>query len=98
MVPFENAASIDRRRDRAAGRRVPEWRRQRAGRGLRRVEIHGANGYLVQQFLQRDTNRRGDGYGGSIPNRARFALEVADAASDVFGADRVGFRFSPFAR
>ncbi|KAL5048104.1 hypothetical protein BDW71DRAFT_206045 [Aspergillus fruticulosus] len=64
--------------------------------GFDGVEIHGANGYLVDQFLQDVTNKRTDAWGGSIPNRARFGLEVARALVDAVGADRVGFRLSPW--
>jgi 2,4-dienoyl-CoA reductase-like NADH-dependent reductase (Old Yellow Enzyme family) len=63
--------------------------------GFDGVEIHGANGYLVDQFLQDGTNRRTDDYGGPIENRARFALEVTDAAIAVWGADRVGMHLNP---
>jgi N-ethylmaleimide reductase len=63
--------------------------------GFDGVEIHGANGYLVDQFLRDGTNRRTDRYGGSVENRARFALEVAQAAIDAIGADRVAIRHSP---
>ncbi|TGE21368.1 alkene reductase [Hymenobacter aquaticus] len=63
--------------------------------GFDGVEIHGANGYLVDQFIQDGTNQRTDEYGGSVENRARFALEVVQAAADVFGADRVGIRLAP---
>ncbi len=64
--------------------------------GFDGVEIHGANGYLVDQFLRDRSNRRTDAYGGSIENRSRFAVEVAEAVSEVWGADRVGIRLSPF--
>ena len=60
------------------------------------IEIHGANGYLVDQFLQDVTNKRTDEYGGSIENRARFALEVVDAIVERVGAERVGIRLSPW--
>lgn len=63
--------------------------------GFDGVEIHGANGYLVDQFLQDSTNHRTDIYGGSIVNRARFLLEVVDACIEVFGADKVGVHLSP---
>ncbi len=59
------------------------------------VEIHGANGYLVQQFLSANANLRADEYGGSIENRARFAIETAAAVADAIGADRTGIRLSP---
>ncbi|WP_091743209.1 alkene reductase [Phenylobacterium immobile] len=66
---------------------------QRAG--FDGVELHGANGYLLDQFLQDGTNRRTDDYGGSVENRARFMLEAVDAAISVFGAGRVGLHISP---
>ncbi len=59
------------------------------------VEIHGANGYLVQQFLAPSANTRTDEYGGSIANRARFAVEVATAIAEEIGADRTAIRLSP---
>jgi 2,4-dienoyl-CoA reductase-like NADH-dependent reductase (Old Yellow Enzyme family) len=63
--------------------------------GFDGVEIHGANGYLLDQFLQDGTNRRTDAYGGSIENRARLMLEVADAVIGVWGAGRVGMHLAP---
>lgn len=62
------------------------------------VEIHGANGYLIQQFFAPNSNVRTDAYGGSIENRARFGLEVAAAVVDEIGADRTGMRLSPGSR
>ncbi|WP_017611420.1 alkene reductase [Nocardiopsis xinjiangensis] len=59
------------------------------------VEIHGANGYLIQQFLSPNANARTDGYGGSIDGRIRFAVEVAQAVAEEIGPDRTGFRISP---
>jgi N-ethylmaleimide reductase len=63
--------------------------------GFDGVEIHGANGYLLDQFLRDGSNHRTDQYGGSLHNRARLPLEVVEAVIDVFGADRVGYRISP---
>ncbi len=63
--------------------------------GFDGVEIHGANGYLLDEFLRDGANKRSGPYGGSIANRARLLLEVVDAAIDVWGADRVGVRISP---
>jgi len=63
--------------------------------GFDGVEVHGANGYLLDQFLQDSTNRRDDIYGGSIENRARLMLEVTDACIAVWGADRVGMHLAP---
>lgn len=63
--------------------------------GFDGVEIHGANGYLLDQFLQDSSNRRDDDYGGSVENRARLLLEVTDAVTSVWGPDRVGVHLSP---
>ena len=63
--------------------------------GFDGVEIHGANGYLLDQFLQDKTNKRTDAYGGSVENRARLLLEVTDACIDVWGASRVGMHLAP---
>jgi 2,4-dienoyl-CoA reductase-like NADH-dependent reductase (Old Yellow Enzyme family) len=63
--------------------------------GFDGVEIHGANGYLIDQFLQDSSNKRTDAYGGPIENRARFLLEVTDAVISVWGADRVGVHLAP---
>ncbi|HSD38997.1 MAG TPA: alkene reductase [Rhodocyclaceae bacterium] len=63
--------------------------------GFDGVEVHGANGYLIDQFLQDSTNQREDQYGGSIENRARLMLEVTDAAIGVWGAGRVGVHLAP---
>src|SRR6202171_6570464 len=77
---------------------VEDYRRgaenaQRAG--FDGVELHGANGYLLDEFLQDSTNKRTDEYGGSIENRARLMLEAVDAAISVWGSDRVGLHLSP---
>jgi N-ethylmaleimide reductase len=63
--------------------------------GFDGVELHGANGYLLDQFLRDGTNHRTDAYGGSIANRARFPVEVAEAVAGVWGASRVGYKISP---
>lgn len=63
--------------------------------GFDGVEIHGANGYLVQQFLAENTNQRADKYGGSLNGRVRFAVEVTEAVAAAVGAERVGLRISP---
>lgn len=64
--------------------------------GFDGVEVHGAGGYLIDQFLQDLSNKRTDEYGGSIENRARFALEVMDAVVAAVGAKRSAIRFSPW--
>jgi len=63
--------------------------------GFDGVELHGANGYLLDQFLQDSTNQRTDDYGGSIENRARLMLEAVDAAISVWGAGKVGLHIAP---
>lgn len=92
---FETPRALETREVRAV---VEQFRRgaenaQRAG--FDGVEIHGANGYLLDQFLQTGSNQRTDEYGGSIENRARLMLEVADAAISVWGAGRVGMHLAP---
>ncbi|MFP3341876.1 alkene reductase [Halomonas sp. SIMBA_159] len=69
-------------------------RAKRAGFDM--VEVHAANAYLLNQFLATGTNQRTDQYGGSLENRARFPLEVVDAVIEVYGAERVGIRMTPF--
>jgi N-ethylmaleimide reductase len=64
--------------------------------GFDGVEIHGANGYLLDQFLQDEVNERKDQYGGSIANRSRFLLEVVDVVAAVWGKNRIGVRLSPY--
>lgn len=64
--------------------------------GFDGVELHGANGYLLEQFIRPNSNQRSDRYGGAIGNRARFVLEVADATIAAIGKDRVGIRLSPY--
>ena len=63
--------------------------------GFDGVEVHAANGYLLDQFLQSKTNHRDDAYGGSIENRFRLLREVVEGVTAVFGANRVGVRLSP---
>jgi N-ethylmaleimide reductase len=64
--------------------------------GFDGVELHGANGYLLDQFLRDGSNKRTDAYGGSLTKRMRRPLEVAEAVASVFGASRVGYKLSPF--
>jgi N-ethylmaleimide reductase len=64
--------------------------------GFDGVELHGANGYLLEQFIRPNSNQRTDAYGGSIENRARFVIEVVDAVIAAIGKDKVGIRLSPF--
>jgi len=92
-IPVPRALSTDE-----VGQTVRDFRHA-AGRAIEAgadgVEIHGANAYLVHQFLAPSANTRTDQYGGSIENRARFAIEVATAIAEEIGADRTGIRLSP---
>lgn len=97
MKPFETPRALET--DEVAGV-VEQYRHgaeQAKAAGFDGVEIHAANGYLIDQFLRSGTNERTDRYGGSLVNRLRFLNEVVDAVVDVWGADRVGIRFSPLA-
>jgi N-ethylmaleimide reductase len=92
-IPTPRALSVDEVR-----RTVADFRhaaRCAVEAGADGVEIHGANGYLVQQFLAPNANTRTDDYGGSVANRARFAIEVAAAMAQEIGADRTAIRLSP---
>jgi len=64
--------------------------------GFDGIELHGANGYLIEQFIRPNSNVRADSYGGSIENRARFLLDVVAATTEAIGKDRVGVRLSPY--
>lgn len=66
--------------------------------GFDGVEIHGANGYLLEQFLNPNVNNRKDEYGGSMENRCRFTIEVVQAVADAIGQEKVGIRFSPYSK
>lgn len=95
-VPFETPRAL--KLDEFPGI-VAEYRRgaeHAKAAGFDGVEIHGANGYLLDQFLEDKTNHRTDMYGGSIENRARLLLEVVDAVVAVWGRFRVGVRLSPY--
>jgi N-ethylmaleimide reductase len=95
-VPFETPRALEL--DELPGI-VADYRRgaeNAKAAGFDGVEIHSANGYLLDQFLEDKTNQRTDAYGGSIENRARLLLEVVDAIVDVWGKGRVGVRLSPY--
>lgn len=96
MVPFETPRALDISEIPGL---IDDYRAAAANAlaaGFDGVEIHSANGYLLDQFLQDKTNTRTDAYGGSIPNRVRLLLEVVDAVIGVWGADKVGVRLSPY--
>jgi len=95
MVPFETPRALETDEVPTV---VDQYRRgaENAHRaGFDGVEIHAANGYLIDQFLRSKTNRRTDRYGGSLNNRLRFLKEIADAVTDEWDAGRVGVRLSP---
>ncbi|MGC1559669.1 MAG: alkene reductase, partial [Bradyrhizobium sp.] len=96
MVPYETPRALET----SEVEQIIEAFRQAAENamtaGFDGVEIHGANGYLIEQFLQSHTNLRTDRYGGSIENRARLLLEITKAAIGVWGGNRVGVRLSPY--
>jgi N-ethylmaleimide reductase len=96
VVPYETPRALET----GEVEGIVEAFRQAAGNALKAgfdgVEIHGANGYLLEQFLQSRSNLRSDRYGGSIENRARLLMEITKAAIEVWGADRVGVRLSPY--
>jgi len=96
VVPYETPRALET----GEVEDVVEAFRQAAGNAMKAgfdgVEIHGANGYLLEQFLQSHTNLRTDRYGGGIENRARLLLEITQAAVGIWGAERVGVRLSPY--
>jgi N-ethylmaleimide reductase len=95
-VPFETPHALEMTEIReivADYRRAAENAKQA---GFDGVEVHAANGYLLQQFLEDKTNHRADRYGGSIENRARLLFEVIDGVSEVWPIDRIGVRLSPY--
>jgi N-ethylmaleimide reductase len=96
MVPYETPRALETEE---VGRVVEAFRQAAVNAkqaGFDGVEIHGANGYLLEQFLQSHINLRTDQYGGSIENRARLLLEITQAVISVWGAGRVGVRLSPY--
>ncbi|MDR0479085.1 MAG: alkene reductase, partial [Burkholderiaceae bacterium] len=95
-VPFETPRPMSSDQIAATVRDYAQAARNARQAGFDGVEIHGANGYLIEQFLQRRSNQRSDGYGGGIEGRARFALEVTQAVAAAWSAERVGIRLSPF--
>lgn len=95
QVPFVAPRSLAAGEIPGIVRQYADAARRAQAAGFDGVEVHGANGYLADQFLRDGTNHRRDAYGGSIGKRARFLLEVTEAVAQVWGADRVGVRLSP---
>ncbi|MDO5049768.1 MAG: alkene reductase [Actinomycetaceae bacterium] len=94
-VPFEEARALNINEIPDVVQEYVTAAQNAIAAGLDGVEIHGANGYLIHQFLAPSTNLREDEYGGSPQNRARFGVEVVRAVAAAIGADRVGVRISP---
>ncbi|WP_459572944.1 alkene reductase [Cupriavidus sp. 8B] len=95
-VPYETPRALELAEIPKLIESYREGARNAMAAGFDGVELHGANGYLIEQFLHSRSNRRTDSYGGSIENRARLLLEVTVALIEIWGADRVGVRLSPF--
>src|SRR5712672_4141104 len=96
VVPYETPRALETAEIPGVIEAYRQGARNALKAGFDGVEIHGANGYLIEQFLQSHTNLRTDRYGGSIENRARFLMEVTQAVIEVWGADRIGVRLSPY--
>jgi N-ethylmaleimide reductase len=95
MVDFATPRALETSEIKIVVSQFKEAARRAKEAGLDGIELHGANQYLIHQFLSDGANTRTDAYGGPVPNRARFLLEIVDAVSTEFGADRVGVRVSP---
>jgi len=95
FVPFETPRALEREELPGIVEQFAQGARNAMTAGFDGVEIHAANGYLLDQFLRDGTNRRDDDYGGSVENRARLMLEVTAAVTAAVGAERVGIRLSP---
>ena len=95
MLPLHNPRAMNKDDLQQAKNEYVQAARNAIAAGLDGVELHAANGYLLDQFLQPAANQRTDAYGGSADNRNRFVLEVAAAVADAIGPERVGIRVSP---
>lgn len=95
LVPFVTPRALQIEEMPYLARQYTRGARNALSAGFDGVEIHAANGYLLDQFIESGTNRRTDDYGGPIENRARLLMAVVEAVCEVWGADRVGVRLSP---
>ncbi|MFZ0661752.1 MAG: alkene reductase [Acidobacteriaceae bacterium] len=95
LTEFETPRALRTEEVRTVVEQFRRGARNAQAAGFDGVELHGANGYLLDQFLQDGTNQRTDEYGGPVENRARLMLECADAAASVFGPERVGMHLAP---
>ena len=98
MKPFETPRALEAGEIPGIVAQFRHGARNALEAGFDAVEVHGANGYLLDQFLRDGANARDDAYGGSLENRLRLPLEVAGAVAEIWGADRVGYRISPYQR
>lgn len=96
LVPFVVPRALDSAELPYLVQQYARGARNARAAGFDGVEVHAANGYLLDQFLESGTNQRTDSYGGSVANRARLVLDVLDAVIEVWGAERVGLRLSPY--
>ena len=96
QVPYETPRALELGEIPGIVSGYREGARNALAAGFDGVEVHGANGYLLEQFLHSSSNKRTDAYGGTIENRTRLLVEVTQAVTEVWGADRVGVRLSPF--
>jgi N-ethylmaleimide reductase len=95
FVPIPTPRDLETEEIKAIARQYAEAAQNAITAGFDGVEVHAANGYLIDQFLRDRTNKRSDQYGGSTENRTRFLLEVMDAVTNAVGGERVGVRISP---
>jgi len=96
LLPFSEPEAMSEADVSAARDEFVQAARNAVAAGFDGVELHAANGYLLEQFLHPHTNRREDAYGGNMENRSRFVVEVAKAVAGAIGPERVGIRLSPF--
>ena len=96
VVPYETPRALETNEIPGIVAAFKQAARNAMDAGFDGVEIHGANGYLIEQFLQSRSNLRTDRYGGGIENRTRLLMEITQAAIEVWGANRVGVRLSPY--
>lgn len=98
MKPFETPRALETAELPGIVDQFRQGARNALEAGFDAVEVHGGNGYLLDQFVRDGTNARTDAYGGSIENRLRLPVEIAEAVAEIWGADRVGYRISPWQR
>ena len=98
MKPFETPRALETEEIPGIVDQFRRGARNAMEAGFDAVEVHGANGYLLDQFLRDGANAREDSYGGRIENRLRLPLEIVEAVAGIWGADRVGYRISPYQR